>query len=94
MTDDANTPPAVRLRAVEDSDLDVLFDHQTDPEAARMAAFASRDRERFDAHWATIRLDDTVVSRTVLADGLVAGGINSWQDDDKRLVGYWIGREF
>lgn len=94
MVGDTNTPPAVRLRAVEDSDLDVLFDHQADPEAAEMAAFPSRDREQFDAHWAKIRLDDTVVSRTILVDGLVAGGINSWQDDDQRLVGYWIGRKY
>jgi hypothetical protein len=58
-----------------------------------MAAFPPRDRERFNAHWAKIRLDDTVVSRTVLAEGLVAGGIKSWQHDGQRLVGYWIGRE-
>jgi RimJ/RimL family protein N-acetyltransferase len=94
MAEDTDTIPEVRLRAVEDSDLDVLFGHQADPEAAEMAAFPSRDRERFDAHWAKIRLDDTVVSRTILVDGLVAGGINSWQDDDQRLVGYWIGRKY
>lgn len=93
MTGDTDVSPAVRLRAVEDSDLDVLFDHQADPEAADMAAFPPRDRERFDAHWANIRLDDTVVLRTILADGLVAGNIGSWQDDGQRLVGYWIGRE-
>ncbi|OJF10632.1 hypothetical protein BG844_30985 [Couchioplanes caeruleus subsp. caeruleus] len=84
----------MRLRAVEDSDLDVLFGHQADPEAAEMAAFVSRDREQFDAHWAKIRLDDAVVLRTIVANGVVAGGISSWQDDDgRRLVGYWIGRE-
>jgi RimJ/RimL family protein N-acetyltransferase len=84
----------VSLRVVEDSDLDVLFKQQADPEAAAMAAFPARDRERFDAHWARIRLDDTVVLRTILTDGLVAGNIGSWQDDGKRLIGYWIGREY
>jgi RimJ/RimL family protein N-acetyltransferase len=84
----------VSLRVVEDSDLDVLFEQQADPEAAAMAAFPARDRERFDAHWARIRLDDTVVLRTILTDGLVAGNIVSWQDDGKRLIGYWIGREY
>ena len=58
-----------------------------------MAAFPSRDREQFDAHWAKILLDDAVVARTILADGVVAGGINSWRADGRRLVGYWIGRE-
>ena len=84
----------VSLRVVEDSDLDVLFEQQADPEAAAMAAFPARDRERFDAHWARIRLDDPVVLRTILTDGLVAGNIGSWQDDGKRLIGYWIGREY
>jgi hypothetical protein len=51
--------PEVYLRAVEDDDLDVLFDQQADPEAAAMAAFPARDRQRFDAHWTRIRLDDT-----------------------------------
>jgi RimJ/RimL family protein N-acetyltransferase len=94
MAVDSERPRDVRLRAVEDSDLDVLFGHEADPEAAEMAAFPSRDRERFDAHWARILLDDTKVSRTILVDGLVAGRINSWQDDGQRLVGYWIGREY
>ncbi|HET6483827.1 MAG TPA: GNAT family N-acetyltransferase [Actinoplanes sp.] len=93
MAEDTDARHQVRLRAVEDGDLDVLFDHQADPEAAEMAAFPARDRERFDAHWAKIRLDDTVVSRIILVDGLVAGSINSWQDEGRRLVGYWIGRE-
>jgi RimJ/RimL family protein N-acetyltransferase len=83
----------ISLRAVEDRDLDVLFEHQADPVAAQMAAFPSRDRQRFDAHWARIRSDDTVVLRTVLVDGVVAGGVTSWIDDGRRLVGYWIGRE-
>ncbi|MBB4760786.1 GNAT family N-acetyltransferase [Amorphoplanes digitatis] len=83
----------MRLRAVEDDDLDVLFAHQADPEAAEMAAFPPRDRARFDAHWARIRHDDTVILRTIEADGVVAGNICSWPDGDLRLVGYWIGRE-
>lgn len=94
MAVDRERPPDVRLRAVADSDLDVLFSHQADPEAAEMAAFPSRDRERFDAHWAKIRLDDTKVSRIILVDGVVAGSINGWQDDGRQLVGYWIGREY
>jgi RimJ/RimL family protein N-acetyltransferase len=58
-----------------------------------MAAFPSRDRAAFDAHWAKIRAGDGIVSRAVLADGVVAGGVNGWVDDGQWLVGYWIGRE-
>ena len=94
MSEDADVSPEVRLRVVEDSDLDVLFDQQADTVAAAMAAFPSRDRERFDAHWARIRFDDTVVLRAILADGVVAGNIGSWQADGQRLIGYWIGREY
>jgi RimJ/RimL family protein N-acetyltransferase len=84
--------PAVHLRTLQDSDLDTLFADQADPEAAAMAGFPSRDRARFDAHWAKIRGDDAVILRTVVADGAVAGGVTSWLGDEGRLVGYWIGR--
>lgn len=86
--------PAVRLRAVEDGDLDVLFDHQADPQAVEMAAFPARDRDQFEAHWAKIRADDALVVRTIVADGLVAGNIGSWPDDGRQLLGYWVGREW
>ncbi|MET8147740.1 GNAT family N-acetyltransferase [Actinoplanes sp. NPDC049668] len=93
MTADADGLPEVRLRTVEDDDVAVFFAHQTDPEATEMAAFPARDRDRFDAHWAKIRLDDSKILRTILADGIVAGYICGWQDGGLRLVGYWIGRE-
>ena len=33
-------PPRVILREVVDSDLPIFFEHQRDPEGARMAAFS------------------------------------------------------
>jgi RimJ/RimL family protein N-acetyltransferase len=86
--------PAVFLRRVEDGDLDAFFDHQADPEAAAMAAFPSRDKDQFAAHWTKLRADDTLVLRTILADGVVAGNIGTWPDNGQRLLGYWVGREF
>ena len=83
----------VRLRTVEDQDLDVFFEHQADPKATEMAAFPARDRDQFAGHWAKIRADDTMVQRTIVADGTVAGNIGSWEQDGQRLLGYWIGRE-
>lgn len=82
----------VRLRSVEDGDLDVFFDHQADPKATEMAAFPARDKDQFAAHWAKIRADDTAVVRTIVADGMVAGNIGSWQQNGQRLLGYWVGR--
>ena len=86
--------PAVRLRNVEDRDLDVFFDHQADPQAVEMAAFPAREQDQFAAHWARIRADDTKVVRTIVADGVVAGNIGSWQEDGQQLLGYWVGREW
>jgi RimJ/RimL family protein N-acetyltransferase len=83
----------VHLRQVEDPDIDVFFDHQADPLAAEMAAFPSRDKDRFAAHWAKIRADDANVLRTIVADGVVTGNICSWHQGGQRLLGYWIGRE-
>lgn len=83
----------VRLRAVEDQDLAVFFEHQADPEATAMAAFPARDRDHFTEHWAKIRADDTTIQRTIVADGAVAGNIGSWEQDGQHLLGYWIGRE-
>ena len=93
MTADSDGLPGVRLRTVADEDLDVLFAHQTDPEAIKMAAFPMRDRNQFDAHWARIRLDDAAILRTILTDGVVAGYICSWQDGGRQLIGYWVGRK-
>lgn len=85
----------VRLREVEPGDLPIFFEHQLDPEATRMAAFPSRDRVAFDAHWATNILGNpATVTRTILVDGEVAGHVGSWLQDGARLVGYWIGRDF
>ena len=34
-----------------------------------------------------------VMARTIVVGGLVAGYVSSWEQDGKRLVAYWIGRE-
>jgi RimJ/RimL family protein N-acetyltransferase len=82
------------LRDVTEADLPVLFEHQRDPEAARMAAFPARDREAFTAHWQKILANDEGTKKTILFDGQVAGNIVIWKQGGRRLVGYWIGREF
>ena len=84
----------VRLRDVEEDDLPILFEQQLDPAAVEMAAFPSKDREAFMAHWEEIRRDDTVITRTILLGGRVAGNILSFERSGIREVGYWIGREY
>ena len=82
------------LRDVVESDLPAFFEHQQDPEATAMADFPARDREAFDAHWARLLADDTLTKKTIVFEGQVAGNIGSWHQDGRRLVGYWLGREF
>ena len=82
------------LRDVVESDLPVFFEHQRDPEAVRMADFPARDREAFDAHWERVLGDEKLLAKTIVFEGQVAGNIGSWEQDGRRLVGYWLGREF
>ncbi len=86
-------PRNVTLRPVEAADLPLFFEHQRDPEAVRMAAFASREREAFDAHWARILADPSLVARAIVADDVVVGNAVVFGRDGVREVGYWIGRE-
>ncbi len=84
------------LREVVQEDLDVLFEHWTDPEANRMAAFTAEDpndREAFDVRWARLLANEDCTTRTIELDGEVIGTIGSWTQDGKREVTYWIGRE-
>jgi len=86
----------VSLRPVVLADIDIFYEHQADPGASAMAAFPSRDRETHQKHWTTrILVNESGIARTIVADELVAGNVISWlEEDGRRLVGYWIGREF
>ena len=82
------------LRDVVEADLPVFYDYERDPEASAMAAFPSRSRDAFMAHWARTLANDSALTWTIVCDGEVAGNIGCWEDDGRRLIGYWIGREF
>ena len=68
----------VLLRDVREDDLATFFEQQLDPLATAMADFPARERDAFIALWRKILRDDTVATRTVLHDGLVAGNIVSF----------------
>jgi RimJ/RimL family protein N-acetyltransferase len=82
------------LRDVKEDDLPVFFEHQLDPDATRMAAFPPRDRNAFMAHWTRILADETVIKKTILFDGDVAGNVVSFVRSGEREVGYWIGKNY
>jgi RimJ/RimL family protein N-acetyltransferase len=86
--------PRPLLRDAVATDLPVFFEHQADPEAAVMADFPPRDREAFDRHWQRLLADPSLTKKTIVVDGEVAGNAVSWVQDGRRLVGYWLGKEF
>lgn len=59
-----------------------------------MAAFPPREREAFLAHWTRILANPHVVARTVLVGAEIAGNVVCWEQDGKRLIGYWLGRAY
>jgi RimJ/RimL family protein N-acetyltransferase len=84
----------VQLRDVIAGDLDTFCEDQQDPDAARMAAFAARDRDAFMVHWQKILANPGVIKQTIIFDGHVAGNIVCFEESGKPLVGYWIGKAY
>jgi RimJ/RimL family protein N-acetyltransferase len=86
---------SVELRDVIETDLPIFFQQQLDPEATEMAAFPSRGEIAFMAHWKTKVLgDDTVLVKTILCNGEVAGNIVCFEQLGDREVGYWLGKDY
>ncbi len=85
----------VRLRDVEEADLELFFRYEHDAEAVRRSRFTPRGRERFMTHWATKVLGDpSVFVQTVTVDGETAGNVVAWWDDHRRFIGYWFGQRY
>ena len=88
---------SITLREVDSSDLEASYEHQLDPEAIRMAAFVSKDPKdkiAFDAHWDKILNWSQNITRTIVAEGQVAGYISCYPDGEHMEVTYWLGRDF
>lgn len=82
----------LHLRPVVDADLPILFEYQSDRQAADIAGVPSRDREAFAAHWSKILGDPRALIRAVVVDDEVAGSVLSFDRAGLREVGYWLGR--
>lgn len=94
---DEENQTKVKLREVQESDLERFFEHQLDQQANLMAAFTAKDpadREAFKAHWSRILSDESITIRTVLYKKQVAGHIlcHTWFGEPE--ISYWLGREY
>jgi RimJ/RimL family protein N-acetyltransferase len=83
----------VSLRDVQEGDLPIFFEHQLDPEARAMAAFAARPYDAFMDHWAKCLAEKSNILKTILFRGSVAGNIVYWEQSGAGHVGYWLGKE-
>ncbi|HEY5731760.1 MAG TPA: GNAT family N-acetyltransferase [Anaerolineales bacterium] len=85
------------LRDVVNDDLPIFFEQQLNKEANYMAAFTAKDptnQEAFTAHWHRILADETVIIKTIIFDGQVAGSVLSYEDEGKPEITYWLGKEY
>ena len=82
----------IQLRPVQADDLPALFEFQNDPLANDLAAVHPRSWDDFLAHWQAVLQDDEVCSRTVLADGAIAGNVSLFPVGADVFTGYWIHR--
>ncbi|MFE4454559.1 GNAT family N-acetyltransferase [Streptomyces sp. NPDC056796] len=85
----------VSLREVGEADLEVFFAQEHDPEAVRRSNFPPREHEAFMTHWRTkVLANPTSLVQAVTVDGELAGNLVAWWDEDRRFIGYWLGRRF
>ena len=64
--------PTIALRDVKDQDLSQFFDDMQDQEALQMAAFTPEDpadRDAFMSHWDRLLAADSIITRSIVADG-------------------------
>lgn len=85
----------VSLRDVRPADLEVFLAQEHDPESVRRSRFTPRPRDAFMRHWETRVLGDPEnFVQAVTVDGVLAGNLAAWWDEDRRFIGYWLGQEF
>ena len=84
---------AITLRMLANSDLDALFEWESDPRAVEMAAFTRAnpsDRSAFDAHYERVRSDPSNTLLAIDDDGEFVGTVSSFTIEGHREVSYWI----
>jgi len=85
----------VELRPLQESDLDALFRHTSDPESVRMAAFTPEDpsdHQRFDAHMSRVMASPESTNRAITWRGETVGSIACFVLDGRTEITYWVDR--
>jgi RimJ/RimL family protein N-acetyltransferase len=85
----------IELRAIDDDDLDAIFEMMRDPESVAMAAFTTDDpddRDTFDEWIARQRRTPGVACFVVTENGGFAGSAAVFTVDGDREVSFWLAR--
>ncbi len=82
----------MHLRPVVPSDLDALFAHQADPEAAALIPRQPRGRQAFFDKWGEVLADPAYCARAVVWQGEVAGHVICFERDGRREIGWHLDR--
>lgn len=87
----------IELRNIKSEDLPIFYHQQLDPEANQMAAFTVKDpsdREAFNQHWKKIMNDTSVLTKTILYNGEIAGHLGFFNLLGLPSISYWIGKNY
>ncbi|MBY0547494.1 MAG: GNAT family N-acetyltransferase [Candidatus Obscuribacterales bacterium] len=88
--------PGIVLRDVVAADLDVFFQHRTDPIANHMAAFTAKDpfdKDAFVTHWERLLANELIIKKSVLLNDVLIGNVLKFERFALPEVSYWIARE-
>jgi RimJ/RimL family protein N-acetyltransferase len=87
----------IKLKDTNLSDLDVLFDFQTDAEANYLAAFTAvnpEDKTAYLEKWKNIISDKEKINKTIFLDDEIVGSVSKFEFEGKPEITYWIGKNF
>ena len=85
------------LREIDESDLTMFVELESNPEARWMAAFGEKgpiDREKTLQHWRQLLQNHSAVKRTIVLNGRVVGYVLQFELLGNPSVAYWIANEF
>jgi len=85
------------LRDAIPEDLPLFFRRELDSAPEGTAAYTAGepvDWQVFDGHWQLIRADPSVIIKTIVFHGQVAGSVMSYEESGQVEVSYCLGEEF
>ncbi len=89
--------PAITLRPTVLSDLEILFEFQTDVEAGYLAAFMPKnpnDKEAYISKYTKLLADPSINNQTILLNQRIVGSIAKFVMQGDTEITYWIDKPY